>query len=137
MRRRPKHELPVVPTANLVDIAILLIIFYMACSHFIQRTAGNVSMPKAPDLQKKSEPIVMVTIDDLSNVYIQGRPFPRASVEGEIASLIRDKKTEDGRTVMFKCDASLGRESYEPVLAAIAKAGALILAVGDKVDLAE
>ena len=52
MKRRPKHELPIVPTANLVDIAILLIIFFMACSHFLSRTSAKITPPVAPDLVK-------------------------------------------------------------------------------------
>ena len=52
MKRMPRHELPVIPTANLVDIAILLIIFFMACSNFVSQQARSLTLPKARDVEK-------------------------------------------------------------------------------------
>jgi len=36
--------------------------------------------------------------------------------------------------VQFKCDATLLRETYEPVMQAIAEAGGIIEAVGEKTE---
>lgn len=133
MIRRPKHELPVIPTANLVDIAILLIIFYMACSNFLTATTGKIVPPKAPDLVAVEEPLVIVSIDQEGKVSLQGREAGGVAVlESALADLLRDKTTDKGRTVMFKCDATVSREVYQPVLDAIVQAGGLILAVGEK-----
>ncbi len=134
MIRRPKHELPIIPTANLVDIAILLIIFYMACSHFLPSTSAKITPPKAPDLAKVSEPLVIVSIDEAGSVRIQGQEVGVGAVEGLVGDLIRDKTTDEGRTVMFKCDAKVSREVFQPVLDAIVQAGGLILAVGEVRD---
>ena len=135
MIRRPKHELPVIPTANLVDIAILLIIFYMACSNFLPSSNARVTPPKAADLTKQKEPLVVVTIDKDGVVQLQGRTMAGAAeVESAIGDLIRDKTTDEGRTVMFKCDAGTSREVFQPVLDAIVQAGGLILAVGENIE---
>ena len=132
MKRFPKHELPIIPTANLVDIAILLIIFYMACSHFISKTQGKVTPPTAPGLADTAEPMIVVTLDDKGLLYLQGLPVASVNeVENGVANLIRNKTTDEGRTVMLKCDATVGRTTYEPVLNAIVQAGGLILAAGD------
>lgn len=132
MKPVKKHELPVVPTANLVDIAILLIIFYMACSNFISQAPGKITLPQAPDLTKQKEPLILVSIDDRGNIMLQGQPMPNAAaLESTISSLIQGKITTDARTVMFKCDAGVSREVYEPVIDAIAAAGGVILAVGE------
>ncbi|MEI8138815.1 MAG: biopolymer transporter ExbD [bacterium] len=133
MIRRPKHDLPVIPTANLVDIAILLIIFYMACSNFLTATTGKIVPPKAPDLVTVEEPLVIVSIDQEGNVSLQGREAGGVAVlESALTDLLRDKTTDKTRTVMFKCDATVSREVYQPVLDAIVQAGGLILAVGEK-----
>ena len=39
---------------------------------------------------------------------------------------------DEQRHVQFKCDASLPKEVFEPVLKAIAEGGGIIEAVGDK-----
>ncbi len=133
MIRRPKHELPIIPTANLVDIAILLIIFYMACSNFLPSSSAHITPPKAPDLAKLEEPLVIVSIDKEGIIYLQGKEMSSAAdVESVVTDLIRDKTTDQGRTVMFKCDASVSREVFQPVLDAIVQAGGLILAVGEE-----
>lgn len=135
MIRRPKHELPIIPTANLVDIAILLIIFYMACSNFLSAVTGRLVPPKAPDLIKVEEPLVIVSIDQAGVIYLQGREAgSAAAVESAVSELLRDKSTDKSRTVMFKCDATVSREVYQPVLDAIVQAGGLILAVGEKTE---
>ena len=132
IRRAPKHELPVIPTANLVDIAMLLIIFYMACSNFVSQSGLKVTPPKAPDLDKVQEPLVLVTIDRQGGLYLQGRPATGAEdIQSGVADLIKDKATDEGRRVMFKCDESIDRTVFEPVLDAIVQAGGTIVAVGE------
>lgn len=136
MKARPHHELPVVPTANLVDIAILLIIFYMACSNFISQTAGKVVPPKATNLTQQKEPLIVVTIDSKSLIYLQGKPMPNAaSIESGVTGLIQNKTTQEARTVLFKCDATVPREVYEPVIDAIIQAGGMLLAAGENFKL--
>jgi len=133
MIRRPKHEMPIIPTANLVDIAILLIIFYMACSNFLSVT-GKLTPPKAPDLYKIEEPLITVSVDQEGAIMLQGHAAANAAeVEAVLSELLKDKTAEDSkkRMVMFKCDATVNRQVYQPVLDAIVHAGGLILAVGD------
>jgi biopolymer transport protein ExbD len=136
MNRLPRRELPVIPTANLVDIAILLIIFYMACSNFVSHSAISLKPPRAADLKKMKESLILVSVDDKNRIYLQGRLVSSAEdIEWGVAALVKDKLTQDGRTVMFKCDQAVSREVFEPVLEAIAKGGGLIAAIGENVKL--
>ncbi len=132
MNRMPRHELPVVPTANLVDIAILLIIFYMACSHFVTQQGAPLNLPKAGELAKLNEPLILVTIDSQGAITFQGRPVASAmDVESGVTELLRDKTTEEMRQVMFKCDATASRKIFEPVINAIVQGGGIVVAVGE------
>ncbi len=134
MIRRKKHELPVVPTANLVDIAILLVIFYMACSNFVSQQPGKISLPKAPGLEKLQEPLVLVAIDSAGVITLQGQPVAGATeVENAVTELLRDKTSEEMRHVMFRCDAAVKRDVFEPVLNAIIQGNGIVVAVGEKV----
>ena len=132
MKKFKRPPTPSVPIANLVDIAILLIIFYMACSHFITQEAVKLNPPKAADLASLNEPLIQVAVNAQNHIYLQGQMVENTeAVEWGVNAIIKDKLTAEGRTVMFKCDASVNRDVYEPVLEAIAKGGGLIAAIGD------
>lgn len=134
MNVMPKHEIPTVPVANLVDIAILLIIFFMACSHFVTSASVQLKPPRAENLKTLNEALIVVAVDAKGLIFLQGQQVPNADmVETGVTELLKDKVTEEGRTVMFKCDAAVNRDVYEPVLEAIAKGGGLIAAVGENV----
>ena len=135
MNRMPKHELPIIPTANLVDIAILLVIFYMACSNFVSQQGAAMNLPKASGLEKLNEPLVLVTIDGQGAISLQGKTVSGAAdVESGVAELLRDKTTEEMRHIMFRCDAAVKRNVFEPVLNAIVQGGGIVVAVGEKTD---
>jgi len=133
VNRMSRHELPVVPTANLVDIAILLIIFYMACSNFVSQQGAALKLPRANGLEKLSEPLVLVAIDSQGAITFQGRPVSSAAdIESGVAELLKDKTTDEMRHVMLRCDAAVSRRVFEPVLNAIVQGGGIVVAVGEK-----
>jgi hypothetical protein len=51
-----------------------------------------------------------------------------------VRSLLTRTVSDDQRHVQFKCDATLPKESFEPVLQAIAAAGGIIEAVGEEAE---
>jgi len=133
MRTMPRHELPVIPTANLVDIAILLIIFYMACSNFVSQQAGSIRLPRSPDIDKLPEPLVLVSIDNTGAIQVQGKPvITPADVESRVSALLQGVTGEEQRRVMFRCDAGVRQDVFGPVLEAIVVAGGVVTAVGEK-----
>jgi len=131
-RQRKKREFAV-PTASMGDIAFLLIIFFMVCSKFSQDVAIKLKPPTAPGLSELSAAVVTISIDEDGQVWIQDKQIPDAeAVEWGVRGLIKDKQGAKGRTVMFRCHKSIGKEVFEPVLEAIAKGGGLIAAMGEK-----
>ena len=53
-------------------------------------------------------------------------------VEWGVRALLTRTIADEQRHVQFKCDASLPKETFEPVLKAIAEGGGIIEAVGEK-----
>jgi hypothetical protein len=49
-----------------------------------------------------------------------------------VAGFLAGKKDPRERLVVFRCDKGVDKKVFEPVLAAISKAGGVIAAVGDK-----
>lgn len=114
------------------DIAFLLIIFFMVCSNFIKESAIKLQPPKAADLARLEESPVSVALDETGAIFLQGRKLADAEeLEWGVRALVADKAGDQGRTVMFKCDRTVSREIFEPVLDAIARGGGLIAALGD------
>jgi len=134
MKRLKKRRSAVsVPVASMGDIAFLLIIFFMVCSNFIKEAQVKLEPPQARDLTGLSESPVSVSVDKEGKIYLQGSRVPDAeAIEYGVSSLIKDQVTEEGRTVIFKCDEEVDKAVFEPVLDAISRGGGLIAAVGLK-----
>ena len=130
--KRPPSKHIEIPVASLGDIAFLLITFFMFCSTFSRTGGGKIAQPEAPNLTQLEEGKVSVDIDEDGKIYVQGQIVPdAAAVETSVGLLIEGATTDQGKTVMFKCDKKITKQVFEPVLGAIAKAGATIAALGE------
>ena len=131
--KRRKHKgLISVPVASMGDIAFLLIIFFIVASHFAQER-GNIKLAKSPDAEKVKDTKITVMIDSEGKLYFQGREVDNAQdIEWGVRALVEGKTNELARTVMFSCDREIPQKVFEPIIAAIAKGGGLVAAVGEK-----
>ena len=136
--QRPPAKHIEIPVASLGDIAFLLITFFMFCSTFSRSGGGKITSPRAAHLVQLQEGKVTVEIDEEGKIYVQGQIVPDANaVENAVGALIEGATTEQGKTVMFKCDKKITKQTFEPVLGAIAKAGATIAALGDRLTVTQ
>lgn len=117
------------------DIAFLLIIFFLVCSE-ISRDNSNVQveLPYSEYVEKNEErTAARVAVDTNGEIYLDGTKVTNAKdVEWGVRAMLADTVSDDQRHVQFKCDATLPKEQFEPVLKAIAEAGGIIDAVGEK-----
>jgi len=119
----------------MADIAFQLIIFFMLCSNFAREAGIPVKPPTAPGLDRLRESTTVVSVDAQGQVYVQGRRVPNAgAAEAELAALLRNARTPEARTVLFRCDRSVGREVFEPILDAITGGGGIVAAIGERED---
>lgn len=138
MKRLVHRRFSFIPTASFGDIAFLLIIFFMVSSNFMKEASITLKPPKAEDLAEIEEPPVSVSIDEEGSMYLQGSRIGNTEeLEWGVRGLVSDKATEKGQTVLFKCDASVTRDVFEPALDAIARGGGIIAAMGDKMSREE
>lgn len=135
MRSRRDKRGPIsVPTASMGDIAFLLNIFFILCSNFVKESGIKYQPPKAGDVITVKESSTSVTIDVDSKIYLNGKPIEsHAVLKVKLEELLTNKTTPEARSVMFKCDAGVAREEFEPALEAIVNAGGIIVAVGEKI----
>ena len=132
-RRKKRKAIPV-PIASMGDIAFLLIIFFLVCSEVAKEKNLDVTLPLSEHVEKvKASVVARVAIDESGEIYFDGTRVDNAKdVEWGIRALLTNTVSDDQRHVQFKCDAALPKETFEPVLKAIAEAGGIIEAVGEK-----
>ena len=122
-----------VPTTSMGDIAFLLIIFFMVCSNFAKESKIKFKPADALDLKAVENAKISVVIDESSGIYLDGQLVNDVStLKLLIENALPDKASSKARMVMFKCDRFASKRVFEPVLDAIASAGGIIVAVGEK-----
>jgi biopolymer transport protein ExbD len=133
--RRKKRKPIALPIASMGDIAFLLIIFFLVCSEASKDNSKIlVDLPFSQHVKKTTVNVVArVAIDDKGDIYFDGARVDDAKdVEWGVRALLTNTVSDDQRHVQFKCDKSQPREVFEPVLQAIASAGGIIEALGEK-----
>jgi len=132
-----------VPTAGMADIAFLLVIFFVVCSHVGKDPLGKIDAATTTELTKLEKYPMIVLIDKEGRIFFQGKKVAGAEqVEAEVQNFIEsvekirksaDRETDERvKTVLFGCDRSVGKNVFEPVIEAIAKGGGRIAAVGEE-----
>lgn len=132
--RKKRKPVPV-PVASMGDIAFLLIIFFLVCSEVTQdRNDLQVTLPLSEYVEKTESTVAArVTVDEEGKVYLNGEAVSGPKdIEWGVSALLASTITDDQRHVQFKCDSQLPKETFEPVLQAIAEAGGIIDAIGEK-----
>lgn len=131
--RKKKRRKVQVPIASMGDIAFLLIIFFMLLSEFSKDKDLPIELPQS-DQVKKTEVVVAARVAMAADgeIYFDGDRVDSAKdVEWGVRALLSKTVADEQRHVQFKCDASLSKETFEPVLKAIAEGGGIIEAVGE------
>ena len=137
MRRRVKKRRKItIPVASMGDIAFLLIIFFLVCSEMARERSLEVTLPRSSSVEKsKASAAARVGIDRNGEIYLDGVKVAGAKdVEWGIRAILANTVSDEQRHVQFTCDAALPKETFEPVLQAIAEAGGIIEAVGEKIE---
>ncbi|MEY3395322.1 MAG: hypothetical protein RL346_1558 [Verrucomicrobiota bacterium] len=133
-RRKKRRTIPV-PVASMGDIAFLLIIFFLVCSESIKDKANiDAELPTSEHVKQPEISVVAyVALDKEGNIFFDGQKVDSAKdVEWGVRSLLTNSVSDDQRHVQFKCDKSQPKEAFQPILKAIAEAGGIIEAVGEK-----
>ena len=133
-KKKKRRTIPV-PIASMGDIAFLLIIFFLVCSEVAKdKTNLQVTLPFSDYVEKIEATVAArVAVDETGEIYFDGvRVDSAKDIEWGVRAVLANTVTDDQRHVQFKCDAALPKETFEPVLKAIAEAGGIIEAVGER-----
>lgn len=106
LRRRTEIRKGQLDIAPLIDMMLLLLIFFMLTSHFVLQPGIKVRLPKAvtSDIVSTDSLILSVTTQDL--IYLNYKPLPADQVKELVEEAARQNSS-----VLIKADvgASVGR----------------------------
>jgi biopolymer transport protein ExbD len=125
MNLKPRrHEEPEINVVSLIDVVLLLVVFFMLSSRFTDEGRMRVHLPQAsavPPASSKSEPLV-VTVTQQGTYRVNDRELINSSPETLRAALLKEAGSNRGVRVTLRAD---GRATHQSVITAMDVLGRL------------
>ena len=121
--RRPKED-PEINLISLIDIALLLVIFFMLSSSFIQEGRLKIELPQAslaPTGKQKTDPIV-VSVTQSGSYRVNDRELINSSPDTLRAAILEVAGADRSKPVTVRAD---GRATHQSVVSAMDVLGKL------------
>ncbi|MGH8293706.1 MAG: ExbD/TolR family protein [Gammaproteobacteria bacterium] len=124
MNLRPRQwEDPELNYISLVDVMLMLLVFFMMTTHFIQNTSLSVELPTARVAPAPTElKGIEVTIDAQGHYYINQQAVPGTSPDAVRAALLAAAGARRDVPIILRADA---RSSHQSVVTVMNVAGEL------------
>ena len=121
--RRAKED-PEINLISLIDIALLLVIFFMLSSSFIQEGRLKIELPQAsltPTGKQKTDPIV-VSVTQSGSYRVNDRELINSSTDTLRAAILEVAGADRNKPVTVRAD---GRATHQSVISAMDVLGKL------------
>ena len=121
--RKPKDD-PEINLISLIDIALLLVIFFMLTSTFMQEGRLKIELPQAslaPTGKQKVDPIV-VTVTQSGSYRVNDRELINSSPDTLRAAILEVAGADRDKPVTVRAD---GRATHQSVVSAMDVLGKL------------
>ena len=121
--RRPKED-PEINLISLIDIALLLVIFFMLSSTFMQEGRLKIELPQAslaPTGKQKTDPIV-VAVTQSGTYRVNDRELINSSTDTLRAAILEVAGADRSKPVTVRAD---GRATHQSVITAMDVLGKL------------
>ena len=120
-RRREEPEINVVP---LIDVVLLLVVFFMLSSRFMDEGRVRVHLPRAsaPIVAPQAEPVV-VTVTQQGGYRVNERELINSSPETLRAALVKTVGEDRKQRVTVRADAQATHQSVVTALDVLGKMG--------------
>jgi biopolymer transport protein ExbD len=119
-----RHEDPEINIVSLIDVVLLLVVFFMLSSRFTEEGRMRVHLPQAsavPLQRSTSEPLV-VTVTQQGSYRVNERELINSSPETLRAALLKEAGADRGMPITIRADA---RATHQSVITAMDVLGRL------------
>jgi biopolymer transport protein ExbD len=123
LSKRSRSEDPEINLISMIDVLLVLLVFFMVSTTFNQEGRVRVQLPQASDIpvpKGAQEPLVITVTAD-GNYRVNERPLINASAETLRAALLKEAGTDRG-PITIRADA---RSTHQAVVTAMDVAGRL------------
>ncbi len=113
-----KHEEPEINVVSLIDVVLLLVVFFMLSSRFTDEGRLRVRLPQASDVptaKAASEPLV-VTVTQQGTYRVNDHELINSSPQTLRAALLKEAGTNRSMHVTLRAD---GRATHQSVITAM------------------
>ena len=124
LRAGRPHEEPEINVVSLIDVVLLLVVFFILSSRFTDEGRLHVHLPHAnavPTNSAGSEPLI-VSVTETGGYLVNGRELINASPETLRAALLKEAGTNRAAPVTLRADA---RATHQSVITAMDVLGRL------------
>jgi biopolymer transport protein ExbD len=124
MNLRPRHrEDPEINLISMIDVLLVLLIFFMVSATFNQEGRVRVQLPQASDTpqQRASQEALVITVTAEGGYRVNERSLINASPETLRAALLKEAGSDRG-PITIRADA---RSTHQAVVTAMDVAGRL------------
>jgi biopolymer transport protein ExbD len=124
LQSRKAKDDPEINLIPLIDIALLLVIFFMLTSHFLQEGRLKIELPQAslaPTGQQKTDPL-MVSVTQAGSYRVNERELINSSPETLRAAIQEVSGADRSKPVTVRAD---GRATHQSVVTAMDVLGKL------------
>ena len=125
MNLKPRrHEEPEINVVSLIDVVLLLVVFFMLSSRFTDEGRMRVHLPQAtavPNQTSKTEPLV-VTVTQEGTYRVNEKELINSSPDTLRAALLKEAGTNRNIRVTLRAD---GRATHQSVVTAMDVLGRL------------
>jgi biopolymer transport protein ExbD len=123
LREQQRWEDPELNLISLVDVVLMLLVFFMMTTHFIQSTSVNVQLPSAgaPPVYTRSDGIE-VTVDAEGRYFVDQKPVAGSDPTSLRDALVAAAGDKRDQPIILRADA---RATHQSVVTVMDVAGAL------------
>ncbi|MFC5457718.1 ExbD/TolR family protein [Prosthecobacter fluviatilis] len=139
MNLRPKRRpVPMIPIVSLIDIMVILLIFFVATTTFKKdKTQVKITLPESKSLGGEAavpEVRVAISIDDKQQVFLDGQPVELEQLAQMIKAL---KEAKPGTKLELQADTTAALGKLVKVWDALREAGYSINDVPARIQRAQ
>ena len=113
-----KHEEPEINVVSLIDVVLLLVVFFMLSSRFTDEGRLRVRLPQASDVPtaKAASEALVVTVTQQGTYRVNDRELINSSPQTLRAALLKEAGTNRSMRVTLRAD---GRATHQSVITAM------------------
>lgn len=125
LQSRKEREDPEINLIALIDVALLLVIFFMLSSTFMQEGRLKIELPQAslaPATRQKADPIV-VSVTQAGSYRVNDRELVNSSTDTLRAAILEVAGADRDKPVTVRADARATHQSVVSAMDVLGKLG--------------